>query len=94
MKLIEKYYITVSTLQHEAICKFPSMTFYDSRLITPAVVKKRPSMFLRGVWPGDGSRPIAFCHCTGAEETLSVKTAEGNEMSKANLYEVEQVVSL
>ena len=36
---------------------------------------------------------MAFCHCTGVEETLSVRTAEGNEMSKANLQEVEQVVS-
>ena len=70
------------------------MTFYDKRLITPDVVKNRTSsMILRGVWPGKGTRPIAFCHCTGVEETLSVKTAEGNEMSKANMYEVEQVVN-
>ncbi|XP_072028128.1 3'-5' exoribonuclease HELZ2-like [Amphiura filiformis] len=80
---------------HEAICEFPSMTFYDNSLITPPSIKERASpIMLGGVWPGDGSRPIAFCHCIGVEETLSVKTAEGNEISKANSYEVEQVVRM
>ncbi|XP_072028379.1 3'-5' exoribonuclease HELZ2-like [Amphiura filiformis] len=87
--------LTIQYRMHEAICRFPSMTFYDNRLVTPPVIKKRlPPIMLRGVWPGDGSQPMAFCHCSGVEETLSVKTAEGNEMSKANLYEVQQVVRI
>ncbi|XP_072028801.1 3'-5' exoribonuclease HELZ2-like [Amphiura filiformis] len=87
--------LTFQYRMHEAICEFPSMTFYDNSLITPPSIKERPSPnMMSEVWPGDGSRPIAFCHCTGVEETLSVKTAEGNEISKANSYEVEQVVRM
>ena len=87
------FFFFFSMFQHEAICEFPSRAFYDGRLVTPPSVKNRPPLVPQNIWPGDGLHPMAFCHCTGVEETLSVRTAEGNEMSKANLQEVEQVVS-
>lgn len=33
-----------------------------------------------------------FCHVEGEEETLQVTTDEGNQQSKSNKAEVEQVV--
>lgn len=37
--------------------------------------------------------PIIFGHIEGKEQSLMVSTEEGNENSRANLEEVEQVVS-
>ena len=36
--------------------------------------------------------PHMFCHVEGEEETLQVTTDEGNQQSKSNKAEVEQVV--
>lgn len=36
---------------------------------------------------------MVFCHVYGKEETLTVKSDEGNEMSKANMAEIAHAVS-
>ena len=57
--LIMIYYLWL--FQHEAICEFPSRSFYDGRLITPPSVKNRLPLVPPSIWPGGGSHPMAFC---------------------------------
>ena len=47
-----------------------------------------------GIWPGGDSQRIVFCHVEGKEEILTVSTAEGNEQSRSNAKEIEQVASI
>ncbi|XP_022107369.1 uncharacterized protein LOC110988307 isoform X2 [Acanthaster planci] len=87
--------LTTQYRMHESICKFPSDTFYKSRLETAEAVKqRRPELRGQHIWPGGPTFRNVFCHVQGREETLTVKAAEGNEMSKANPAEVEQVVKI
>lgn len=92
--------------QHNEICAFPSEHFYDGNLKSPlpsAYVK--PSMMVQrvridqtrykqevNIWP-NSHVPLVFCHVEGAEKTLSVSTAEGNEQSKSNEFERDHAVS-
>jgi hypothetical protein len=50
------------------------------------------------MWPRTndehGHIPRVFCHVEGEEETLTVKTKEGNEKSRSNKREIEQVVNI
>ncbi len=67
--------------------------FYHGELETADIIKRRrPDPPGMNIWPGGEQRPTVFCHVYGREETLSVKTAEGNEKSKSNLQEVYHVV--
>ncbi|XP_071490369.1 3'-5' exoribonuclease HELZ2-like [Diadema antillarum] len=91
--LLEKYQkkakmLTIQYRMHEAICAFPSQNFYEDKLETDQTVKSRSPDPLRAIWPNKGRTPTVFCHVYGKEETLTVKSEEGNEMSKSNMAEV------
>ncbi|MEQ2275828.1 hypothetical protein XENORESO_009379 [Xenotaenia resolanae] len=71
---------------HEDICKFPSEEFYDNKLKTGA---PQPSSVLR---VEGRTMPLVFGHIEGETIHLVVKTAKGNNNSKANQKEREKVV--
>ncbi|XP_058635595.1 helicase with zinc finger domain 2-like [Onychostoma macrolepis] len=72
----------------EDICAFPSEEFYEGKLKTGTSPK--PSLFL------SKSRQtcIVFGHVEGKESSLVVSTERGNENSKANAEEAEEVVRI
>ncbi|KAK5620439.1 hypothetical protein CRENBAI_024152 [Crenichthys baileyi] len=73
---------------HEDICKFPSEEFYDNKLKTGV---PQPSSVLRV----DGrTMPLVFGHIEGETIHLVVKTAKGNNNSKANHKEREKVTQI
>ena len=76
--------------QHPAICKFPSDQFYDGELETHRNLSWTASYI--PIWPSK-DRPIVFCHVEGAEKSLTVSTAEGNQQSKSNDAERDHAVS-
>nr|XP_054758115.1 helicase with zinc finger domain 2-like [Lytechinus pictus] len=80
--------LTIQYRMHDWICSFPSDTFYESKLETDLSVKSRSPDPVRAIWPNRGQTPTVFCHVYGKEETLTVKSDEGNEMSKGNMAEV------
>ena len=45
------------------------------------------------IWFDSENRHV-FCHMTGEEIILPVSTEEGNQMSRSNKMEVEQVVKI
>uniref|UniRef100_A0A7N4P0A3 Helicase with zinc finger 2 n=1 Tax=Sarcophilus harrisii TaxID=9305 RepID=A0A7N4P0A3_SARHA len=73
---------------HKDICKFPSKEFYDNKLKTSMELRRTPSVFSH---QDQESCPIIFGYVQGEEKSLVVSTDEGNENSKANQDEVEQV---
>ena len=79
--------------QHEAICEFPSDTFYEGKLITADHIHQKTLSPLK-IWPAGRAWPIAFCHLEGKEEALAAGTAEGSEQSCSNKMEVDKVVWL
>lgn len=81
----------VLALQHEGICTFPSMEFYNNKLKTWQGLRRPPSVLGHA---GKESCPVIFGHVQGHEQSLLVSTDEGNENSKANLEEVAEVVSV
>ncbi|XP_071173663.1 3'-5' exoribonuclease HELZ2-like [Mytilus edulis] len=79
---------------HPKICVFPSKHFYDGELKTHPDVGISPQPL--GMWPRmmDGYYPHVFCHVEGEEQTLTVKTDAGNEQSRFNDAEVQQVMKV
>ncbi|XP_044184435.1 uncharacterized protein LOC114957638 isoform X2 [Acropora millepora] len=82
---------------HEAICEFPSNTFYDGKLQTADVVKNRePSPIT--FWPARVSQkkdiPIVFCHVEGQEQSTRIASPESNQESKWNEKEVLKTVKV
>jgi len=77
-------------LQHPKICEFPSLEFYDDKLKSPRSADEFPRSL--GIWPKPGN-PMVFCHVEGMENILSVSTADGNEQSRSNVAEQDEVVS-
>ncbi|XP_042318316.1 helicase with zinc finger domain 2 [Sceloporus undulatus] len=76
---------------HRDICAFPSEAFYDNKLKTcPQLIRRTSTLFHRG----RPSCAIIFGHIEGKENSLMVTTEEGNENSKANFQEAEQVVRI
>ncbi len=73
-------------LQQEDICEFPSKEFYEEKLKTGTSPK--PSLFLAK----SRQTCIVFGHVEGKEKGLVVSTERGNENSKANVEEAEEVV--
>eukprot|EP00057_Strongylocentrotus_purpuratus_P026536 XP_011681010.1 PREDICTED: uncharacterized protein LOC579093 [Strongylocentrotus purpuratus] len=97
ISLLEKYkdkaeMLTIQYRMHKQICEFPSLAFYDDRLRTAESVMRRGPDPIRSIWPNNGQTPRVFCHVSGQEETLSVKSEEGNEQSKSNSAEIRHVV--
>ncbi|XP_074066579.1 3'-5' exoribonuclease HELZ2 isoform X2 [Macrotis lagotis] len=76
---------------HKEICKFPSKEFYDNKLKTSIELRRKPSVFSH---QEQESCPIIFGYVQGEEKSLLVSTDEGNENSRANHDEVEQVVRI
>ncbi|XP_043088068.1 helicase with zinc finger domain 2-like [Puntigrus tetrazona] len=72
----------------EDICEFPSKEFYEGMLKTGILPK--PSLFLTE----SRQTCIVFGHVEGTEKSLVVPTERGNENSKANLEEAEEVVRI
>ena len=86
-------------LQHEAICQFPSLYFYNGCLKADPSLKKRqiPGSSMDQFWPKGERLPIVFCNVVGREEGLSgVETGKVkiDPRSKCNKQEAEKVVSI
>lgn len=81
-------------MQHPRICEFPSNQFYESKLETAPDHECR-GIKLLPIWrkPYGIPIPMIFCHIEGAEKSLAVSTAEGNENSKSNDAERDEAVS-
>uniref|UniRef100_A0A8D0HT61 RNB domain-containing protein n=1 Tax=Sphenodon punctatus TaxID=8508 RepID=A0A8D0HT61_SPHPU len=75
---------------HKDICRFPSEEFYHGKLKTGPNLNYPRSAFCHR---GSDCCSIIFGHIEGKEQYLMISTEEGNENSRANLEEVEQVVS-
>ncbi|XP_052774255.1 helicase with zinc finger domain 2-like isoform X2 [Mya arenaria] len=78
---------------HPQICEFPSDKFYDKKLKTrPGLWRDNP---LR-IWPADqyDTYPHVLIHVEGEEKKLTVSTEDGNEQSKSNEQEIEEVLRL
>ncbi|KAJ8039005.1 Helicase with zinc finger domain 2 [Holothuria leucospilota] len=98
VSLMEKFCEEACTLKiqyrmHEEICKFPSREFYKYQLITDKTVKRRENYIKRNIWPGEG-HPHVFCHIEGEEYSQTVRTSDGNELSKSNFEEACEVVRI
>ncbi|XP_074144959.1 LOW QUALITY PROTEIN: 3'-5' exoribonuclease HELZ2 [Sminthopsis crassicaudata] len=94
--LFERYYrqawmLDTQYRMHKDICKFPSKEFYDNKLKTSMELRRTPSVFSH---PDQESCPIIFGYVQGEEKSLVVSTDEGNENSRANQDEVEQVIRI
>jgi hypothetical protein len=80
----------VFIFQNPRICDFPSEQFYQNKLETmPSIAWKVNEPLSLWNFP---TVPHLFCHVEGEEDCLSVTTEEGNQQSKSNMAEVEQVV--
>ncbi|NWU96098.1 HELZ2 Helicase, partial [Upupa epops] len=83
--------LDVQYRMHKGICEFPSQEFYDGKLKTCPQLYRKASVFHHR---HNSCCPFIFGHVEGKEQSLIISTEEGNENSKANLEEVEQVVRL
>ncbi|KAK9973867.1 hypothetical protein ABG768_024568 [Culter alburnus] len=72
----------------EDICEFPSKEFYAGKLKTGT--RPKPSLF----HTTSRQTYIVFGHVEGQEKSLVVSTERGNENSKANVEEAEEVVRI
>lgn len=81
-------------LQNPQLCHFPSQIFYDGQLKTELVFKKKGTSILK-IWSKKKSfyYPHVIIDVEGMENNLTVTSEEGNEQSKSNDAEVDQVVS-
>ncbi|KAJ6655892.1 hypothetical protein lerEdw1_004662 [Lerista edwardsae] len=77
--------------QHKDICQYPSEAFYRGKLKTCPGLVRRPSALYH---KDRDCCPILFGHIEGRERSLMVSTEDGNENSRANLEEAEQVVRI
>lgn len=83
----DNVFYTSCLLQQEDICAFPSQEFYEGKLKTGT--RAKPSLF----HAKSRQTCIVFGHVEGKEKSLVVSTERGNENSKANVEEAEEVVS-
>ncbi|KAK3609926.1 hypothetical protein CHS0354_036695 [Potamilus streckersoni] len=74
------------------LCDFPSCEFYEGKLETGSSYLWNEGLFLK-MWL-DEDFPHVFCHTEGKEEILYNRTEEGNEQSRSNKIEVEQIVKI
>ncbi|CAC5367079.1 unnamed protein product [Mytilus coruscus] len=88
MTMLEQQY-----RMNTSICEFPSRMFYGGKLKTAHEGIGKAVKPLK-MWRKSNSIPRVFCHVEGEEETLTVKTKEGNEQSRSNNREIEQVLKV
>ena len=86
-------------LQHEAICQFPSLYFYNGCLKADQSLKKReiPGRSMEQFWPKGERLPIVFCNVVGWEGGLSGVDTDKEKIdphSKCNKQEAGKVVSI
>ena len=85
------------TLQHRAICEFPSKVFYDRQLKTDeSVDRRRSGLDLAGFWPRGEQLPIVFCQVEGEENTGHIGSRGNSKVdsqSKFNQREATKIVS-
>ena len=91
--LFERYCGKVTMLEeqyrmHDSICEFPSISFYDKRLITKA---NRSESAIQ--WQSKDIR-VVFIDVKGVENKLSVHSSEGSENSVRNDIEIGVVEKL
>uniref|UniRef100_A0A8D0FMR3 Helicase with zinc finger 2 n=1 Tax=Strix occidentalis caurina TaxID=311401 RepID=A0A8D0FMR3_STROC len=84
----QAWMLDVQYRMHKCICKFPSQEFYETRLKTYPLLLRQPSVFHH---KDNGCCPIIFGHVEGKEQSLIISTEDGNENSKSNPEEAEQV---
>ncbi|XP_052254570.1 helicase with zinc finger domain 2-like [Dreissena polymorpha] len=82
---------------HPQICEFPSRQFYEKKLKTrpgPWCFKE-PEQPLK-IWPQDhyDTYPHVLLHVEGEEKVLTVSTEDGNEQSKSNEAEINEVIRI
>ena len=91
--------IIVLSLQHSAICEFPSKVFYNGRLKTDSLVgRRRCDLDLAHFWPRYRGEewPIVFCQVEGEEETGHIGSRGNSKVdskSKFNMTEAKKIVS-
>ncbi|KAK3089644.1 hypothetical protein FSP39_005283 [Pinctada imbricata] len=95
--LFERYSQSTSFLSSQyrmnpKICDFPSKQFYKSKL-TSEKSKSWEVIEPLKMWL-EPQIPLVFCHVEGIEECLTVSTEEGNEQSRSNKAEIDQVVKV
>ncbi|XP_053395656.1 helicase with zinc finger domain 2-like [Mercenaria mercenaria] len=80
---------------HPSLCEFPSQHFYKGKLRT---MRGRWQYERRNIWPtdqtGQEEYPHILLHVEGDEAVLTVNTDEGNEQSRSNIKEINQVVKV
>ncbi|XP_052774243.1 helicase with zinc finger domain 2-like isoform X1 [Mya arenaria] len=78
---------------HPQICEFPSDKFYEKKLRTG--LGRWDDNPLR-IWPEDqfDTYPHVLIHVEGEEKMLTVSTEDGNEQSRSNEKEIEEVIRL
>ena len=85
------------SLQHPAICEFPSRIFYEGRLKTDKSVERRYSgLHLNSFWPRGEEKPMVFCQVEGEENSgyLGPKgRTKVESQSKFNQKEAKKIVS-
>lgn len=81
-------------LQNPQLCLFPSQTFYDGQLQTEPGLWMKGRNILKILSEKKSSHyPHVLIDVKGVENNLTVTSEEGNEQSKSNDAEVDQVVS-
>ncbi|KAK3609928.1 hypothetical protein CHS0354_036697 [Potamilus streckersoni] len=92
---------------HPRLCDFPSKEFYDNNLETGHSYYWQEGGWREGIngqpdiwidrplkmW-SNTNFPHVFCHIEGQEDILTVATEEGNEQSRSNKEEVNQMIKI
>ena len=83
-------YLTIS--KNPQLCRFPSDTFYRGQLKTEFGLWKEGRVL--DIWTSRDKifYPHVLIHVEGEEKVLTVSTEDGNEQSKSNEAEIDQVV--
>lgn len=78
-----------------ALCEFPSKQFYEGKLKTMPGLWNQHTM---KIWPMDSITrepcPHVLIHVEGEELVLTVNTDDGNEQSRSNPSEIEEVLKV
>ncbi|XP_046567928.1 LOW QUALITY PROTEIN: helicase with zinc finger domain 2-like [Haliotis rubra] len=101
--LFERYRANIAFLNmqyrmHPEICKFPKNQFYLGKLETGPSNPEEADWYIApgkelSIWPVS-TNPKVFCHIEGEEETFTVTTQDGNEMSKSNVKEADKLAEV